>query len=72
MGFRYHKSKSFGPVRITASKRGLSASVGGRPLPGHEVGNASHNNYGEDPQDWGLLFERQQTSLPSSAKARRG
>ncbi|WP_217509369.1 DUF4236 domain-containing protein [Pseudarthrobacter sp. C4D7] len=32
LGFRYRKSKSFGPVHITASKRGLSASVGTGPL----------------------------------------
>jgi hypothetical protein len=32
LGFRYRKSKSFGPVRITASKRGLSASVGAGPF----------------------------------------
>ncbi|RAN79365.1 hypothetical protein B5P43_15775 [Bacillus sp. SRB_336] len=30
--FRIRKSKSFGPIRITASKRGLSASVGKGPL----------------------------------------
>ncbi|MCX2749229.1 DUF4236 domain-containing protein [Arthrobacter sp. MI7-26] len=32
LGFRYRKSKSFGPVRITASKRGVSASVGAGPF----------------------------------------
>lgn len=32
LGFRYRKSMSFGPVRITASKRGLSGSVGAGPL----------------------------------------
>src|SRR5690349_20024965 len=31
LGFRYRKSKSFGPVRITASKRGVSASIGAGP-----------------------------------------
>lgn len=30
-----------------------------RPLAGHEVGNGSHNNYGEGPQDWDLLFDQQ-------------
>lgn len=30
--FRVRKSKTFGPVRITASKRGLSASIGKGPL----------------------------------------
>lgn len=28
MGFSFRKSKSFGPFRITASRRGLSASAG--------------------------------------------
>ncbi|WP_425266715.1 DUF4236 domain-containing protein [Arthrobacter oryzae] len=32
LGFRYRKSKSFGPVRITASKRGVSASFGAGPF----------------------------------------
>ncbi|UKA64518.1 DUF4236 domain-containing protein [Arthrobacter sp. FW306-04-A] len=32
MGFRYRKSKSFGPVRITASKRGVSTSFGAGPF----------------------------------------
>ncbi|WP_370874003.1 DUF4236 domain-containing protein [Arthrobacter bambusae] len=32
VGFRYRKSKSFGPVRIAASKRGVSASVGAGPF----------------------------------------
>jgi hypothetical protein len=32
LGFRYRKSKSFGPVRITASKRGVSASLGAGPF----------------------------------------
>lgn len=32
VGVRYRKSKSFGPVRITASKRGVSASVGVGPF----------------------------------------
>lgn len=32
MGFQYRKSKSFGPVRITASKRGIGASVGFGPV----------------------------------------
>lgn len=32
LGFRYRKSKSFGPVRITASKRGVSASIGAGPF----------------------------------------
>lgn len=30
-----------------------------RPLAGHEVGNGSDNNYGEDPQDRDLLFDQQ-------------
>lgn len=30
MGFRFRRSKSFGPFRITASKRGLSYSIGGK------------------------------------------
>lgn len=32
MGFRLRKSKSFGPVRVTASKRGVSASIGAGPF----------------------------------------
>lgn len=32
LGFRFRKSKSFGPVRITASKRGVSASIGAGPF----------------------------------------
>jgi hypothetical protein len=32
LGFHYRKSKSFGPVRITASKRGVSASIGAGPF----------------------------------------
>lgn len=30
MGWSYRKSKSFGPLRISGGKRGLSASVGGK------------------------------------------
>lgn len=30
MGWSYRKSKKIGPFRITASRRGLSASGGGR------------------------------------------
>ncbi|WP_430336020.1 DUF4236 domain-containing protein [Rhodococcus sp. ACT016] len=29
---QFRKSKSFGPVRLTASKRGLGVSVGAGPL----------------------------------------
>lgn len=32
VGFRYRKSKSFGPFRVTASKRGVSMSVGSGPF----------------------------------------
>jgi hypothetical protein len=28
MGFMFRKSKKFGPLRVTASKRGLSTSIG--------------------------------------------
>lgn len=32
MPFTFRRSKKFGPFRITAGKRGLSASIGAGPL----------------------------------------
>ncbi len=32
MGLIFRRSKSFGPLRLTLSKRGLGASIGAGPL----------------------------------------
>ena len=32
MGIMFRRSKSFGPLRLTLSKRGLGASVGAGPI----------------------------------------